>query len=183
MADSIIAAAATLARRAHEGQERKYTGEPYFNHCCEVQSILAVIRPSPDMSAAALLHDVLEDTDTTFDEIVAACGINVARIVQELTDAEKGSRAERVAQSIKRLSEASPEAQTIKCCDLISNTSSIMQHDRNFSKVYLREKRLTLAVLTKAHPFLRAQAQTTLMAAEAFYVALPHLQDKGIRDA
>lgn len=172
MANHLVIAAMKLAKRAHEGQTRKYTGEPYFQHCLEVQSILSVVSPTSVMSAAALLHDTLEDTGLTRDEIAMDCGIHVARIVQDLTDEAAGNRAERVAKNIERLARVSPEAQTIKCCDLISNTISIVERDRDFAKIYLPEKRRTLNVLTRAHPFLRMQAQTTLLAAEAHLAAI-----------
>ena len=57
--------------------------------------------------------------------------------------------------------------QTIKCADLISNTSSIVDHDRVFAKVYLAEKRLTLEVLTAADPRLLDLAWVILEAGEA----------------
>ncbi|UEM08568.1 hypothetical protein J4G43_027720 [Bradyrhizobium barranii subsp. barranii] len=62
----------------------------------------------------------------------------------------------------KRLSEASPEVQGIKCADLISNTSTIVKHDPDFAKRYLPEKRAILEVLTRAPAPLRDQAWASL---------------------
>jgi hypothetical protein len=67
-----------------------------------------------------------------------------------LSDLETGNRAERKAASRARLANAPAWVQTIKCADLISNTSSIVKHDPKFAVTYLEEKRLLLDVLTKA---------------------------------
>ncbi len=67
-----------------------------------------------------------------------------------LSDLEEGNRATRKCLSCERLAAAPGWVQTIKCADLISNTSSIVLHDPDFAKVYSREKRELLAVLTKA---------------------------------
>ncbi len=74
----------------------------------------------------------------------------MAGAVQLLSDMETGNRAERKAASRERLSRAAGWVQTIKCADLISNTSSIVQHDPKFAVTYLEEKRLLLDVLTNA---------------------------------
>jgi guanosine-3',5'-bis(diphosphate) 3'-pyrophosphohydrolase len=70
-----------------------------------------------------------------------------------------GNRAERKAASRARLAAAPGWVQTIKCADLISNTSSIVKHDPKFAVTYLEEKRLLLDVLTKADPRLVAIAR------------------------
>ena len=80
--------------------------------------------------------------------------------VMDLSDMETGNRAARKAASRARLAAAPSWVQTIKCADLISNTSSIVRHDPEFAKVYLEEKRLLLDVLTKADPQLRDLARS-----------------------
>ena len=77
-----------------------------------------------------------------------------------LSDLETGNRAERKDASRKRLAGAEAWVQTIKCADLISNTSSIVKHDPNFAVIYLKEKRLLLDVLDKADPRLMALARS-----------------------
>lgn len=138
--------AMTFGSYAHKEQVRKYTGEPYFNHCIEVATILALLGcEDEDMIIAALLHDTLEDTDTTVEELIFNFGERVAWLVSELTDLKTGgNRAERKKRDLVRLSFASFEAKIIKCCDLISNTKDIAQHDKNFAKIYLAEKRAIL---------------------------------------
>ena len=98
------------------------------------------------MVAAAWLHDTIEDTDTTFDDIVTKFGPQVAIYVGELTDKfthEKYphlNRARRKELECDRYRYVLPETKQIKLCDLIDNTKSIVEHDPKFAIVYLREK-------------------------------------------
>lgn len=151
-----------MAAHASVKQVRKYTGEPYIVHPAEVASIVARVPGStPDMVAAAWLHDVIEDTGCTFTDVHMAFGIDIATLVGWLTDVsrpEDGNRATRKAIDRAHTAEAPAEAQTIKLADLISNSRSIMQHDPEFAKVYLEEKRLLLEVLTRGDAGLHAEA-------------------------
>lgn len=150
---------------AHSGvaQVRKYTNEPYWVHPFEVASIVAQVPgATPEMIAAAWLHDVVEDTGVTLDQIHLVFGADVAELVFWLTDASKpedGNRAARKAIDRAHIAAAPAEAQTVKLADLISNTKSIVKHDPEFAKVYLEEKRLMLEVMTKGHPALMAEAR------------------------
>ena len=92
-------------------------------------------------------------------EELAQFGLEVVAGVMYLTDTETGNRAERKAAGRVRLAAAPGWVQTIKVADMISNTSSIVEHDPTFAKVYLEEKRLLLDVLTKADPRLVAMAR------------------------
>lgn len=156
----LIQKAMAFAIKAHQGQERKYTGEPYWKHLAEVAGIVASC-PSVDveMIAAAWLHDTVEDTGVSLDDIEREFGFGVAVMVSGLTDSEEGAnRAERKQKARDRLRDCSGRIQTIKCADLISNTASIVRHDPKFAKVYLDEKRALLDVMTKADPHLHAMA-------------------------
>jgi (p)ppGpp synthase/HD superfamily hydrolase len=152
-----------MAAHAAVGQKRKYTFEPYIVHPAEVAKIVAgVPGATPDMVAAAWLHDVVEDTGCTFTDIHMGFGIDIATLVQWLTDVSKpedGNRAARKAIDRAHSAQAPAEAQTIKLADLISNSRSIVQHDPEFAKVYLEEKRLLLEVMTKGDPTLMAEAR------------------------
>jgi len=156
-----------MAAHAAVGQKRKYTGEPYIVHPAEVASIVASVPGStPDMVAAAWLHDVVEDTGCTFTDIHMAFGADIAALVGWLTDVsrpEDGKRAVRKAIDREHTAQAPAEAQTIKLADLISNSKSIMAHDPGFAKTYLEEKRLLLEVLTKGDPELHARASSYVM--------------------
>ena len=151
-----------MAAHAAVGQKRKYTGEPYIVHPGEVASIVASVPGStPDMVAAAWLHDVIEDTGCTFTDVHMAFGIDIATLVGWLTDVSKptdGNRAKRKAMDREHTAQAPAEAQTIKLADLISNSKSIMQYDPEFAKTYLAEKKLLLEVLTKGDRGLHAEA-------------------------
>ena len=143
-----------FARRAHAGQVRKYTGNPYTDHLAEVAGIVATVDSTPESIAVAWLHDCREDQGVTGFEIEELFGIRVAVGVALLSDFETGNRAERKAAGRVRLASAPGWVQTIKCADLISNTSSIVMHDPKFAVTYLEEKRLLLDVMTLADPRL-----------------------------
>ena len=131
-------AARAFAAKAHEGQVRKYTGEPYIVHPVEVMEIVSTVTDDEEMLVAALLHDVVEDTAVTVEDLRAQFGDRVATLVDELTDKsrpEDGNRKARKAIDRAALAEASAAAQTIKLADMISNTRSIVEHDPKFAEV------------------------------------------------
>ena len=160
-----------FARQVHATQVRKYTGNPYVDHLAEVAGIAMSVgwhepQIHPDQfMAVCWLHDAFEDQGITPGEIASRFGVQVSVGVAWLSDMEQGNRAERKAASRTRLGGAPAWVQTIKCADLISNTSSIVKHDPKFAEIYLEEKRLLLDVLTKADPRLRALAYEQAAAA------------------
>ena len=154
-----------FATKAHEGQIRKYTGEPYIVHPLEVSDIVSSVEHTEEMLMAAVLHDTVEDTDTTIQDIDREFGPVVAQLVDELTDVSKpedGNRATRKGIDRDHSAQASAQGQTIKVADLISNTSSITEHDPDFAKVYMKEKALLLQVLDLADKNLLKKAQKML---------------------
>jgi (p)ppGpp synthase/HD superfamily hydrolase len=160
----IIEKARVFATAAHAavGQVRKYTGEPYIVHPFEVAMTVKQIGGTPEMVAAAFLHDTVEDTGVTMETIEREFGPEVAEIVFFLTDVsrpEHGNRAARKAIDRAHIAKADARAQTIKLADLISNCSSIVKYDPEFAKVYLEEKRLLLEVLTKGDKILLDRAR------------------------
>ena len=78
-----------FASSAHAGQQRK-SGEPYIVHPIETATILAELRMDTDCIIAGLLHDTVEDTDVSAEEIRSRFGNGVARIVEGVTDGPKG---------------------------------------------------------------------------------------------
>ncbi|HEX7046557.1 MAG TPA: HD domain-containing protein [Gammaproteobacteria bacterium] len=140
-----------FGRAAHAGQRRKYTGEPYFDaHCLAVAGKVLSTGGTEDMVIAALLHDTIEDTGTTYDDIRSVFGESVADMVLEVTDVftkanypDMNREARKTNEAI-RLGKISESAQLIKRCDVEHNTSSILQHDPEFAAVYLEEKRFLL---------------------------------------
>lgn len=154
-----------FARRVHATQVRKYTGNPYIDHLAEVAGIAMSVgwrapEVHPDVfMATCWLHDCVEDQGVTPFQLRAHnMPEQVIEGVMLLSDLEQGNRAERKAASRERLCKAPAWVQTIKCADLISNTSSIVKHDPKFAEAYLEEKRLLLEVLTKADPKLHELA-------------------------
>lgn len=150
----------------HKNQKRKYTNEPYHVHPHEVMEIVKTVPHTESMLIAALLHDTVEDTNTTFEEIELLFGKEVKELVECLTDTSKpsdGNRQKRKEIDRLHTKEASPNAKTIKLADLISNTSSIVQHDKDFAKIYMNEKNKLLEVLKEGDPTLYKKAQDLLM--------------------
>ena len=145
------------------GQKRKYTNEPYINHPAAVVQIVSTVPHTDEMIAAAWLHDVVEDTQVTIEDIAAEFGPVVASLVGDLTDVsppEDGNRAARKAIDREHSAKASPQAKTIKLADLIDNTRSIVQHDPEFAKVYLAEKALLLPFLNEGDAQLHELAMS-----------------------
>lgn len=141
-----------FARRYHDSidHKRKYTGDQYITHPSAVVELVRTTPHTQAMLCAAWLHDTVEDTPATLSEIEREFGSEIAGLVEMLTDVSKlsdGNRAVRKAIDRDHTAKASPEAKTIKLADLIDNTKSIVEFDKDFAKVYLAEKVLLLEVL------------------------------------
>lgn len=134
-----------FANAKHSGQVRKHDGRPYIVHLDAVAAILEEYGyKSSEIIAAAFLHDTIEKSDTTIEEIHQKFGEAVAELVYWLTDTEKGSRASRAIQAAWRLSRAPWDAKLIKLADIIDNGSQIVLHNPSFGPTFLEEKRLCL---------------------------------------
>jgi len=160
---SLSRKAEAFATRKHAeiNHVRKYTGEPYINHPAEVVELVKSVQHTEEMIAASWLHDTVEDTNTTIEEIEAEFGLDVRIYVEGLTDVSKpedGNRAARKALDRDHLAKQFPCVMTIKLADLISNGISITERDPNFAKVFLKEKRLLLGVLKDGNSELWKQA-------------------------
>jgi len=140
-----------FARDAHGEQKRKYTGEPYINHPVAVANIVMTTDPDCEMVCAALMHDLIEDTEETFESISdAGFRDSIAKLVVELSDVSKpedGNRAVRKAMDRDHLSTISDRAKTVKLADCIHNSLSIVKHDKDFAKVYMREMQSLIPML------------------------------------
>lgn len=144
------------------GQMRKYSdGTPYINHPAAVVELVRSVPHTEEMLAAAWLHDVVEDTPVTLNEIEFVFGIEVATLVEMLTDVsqpEDGNRAARKAIDRAHTAKASPAAKTVKLADLIDNGRNILENDPKFARIYLGEKAPLLEVLREGDPTLWAMA-------------------------
>ena len=154
-----------FAAAAHLRQKRKYTGEPYHTHCFAVAALVRQHTDDPSVVVAAVLHDTIEDTEVTCDDLARLFGERVADLVLEVTNAsrpEDGNRASRKGIDRLHLAGSSPEGATIKLADIIDNAGSIAAHDPTFARVYLEEKRAALEVLRHGNAELWKQAERTL---------------------
>lgn len=129
-----LEAALRFAAVAHRGQVRKSSDTPYVQHVVAVAWILDRAGFGEDVQVAGLLHDVVEDTPTTLDEVDAAFGPEVARIVGYCTevklDAEGRKRpwADRKADHLAALAGAPIEARAVALADKLHNLTSLA-HD------------------------------------------------------
>ena len=120
--------AASYAAKKHRSQKRKGDdGEPYINHPLEVANLLANIGEvtDHDILTAAILHDTVEDTDATGEEITELFGATVAGYVMEVTDDKSLPKRERKQKQIEHAPHLSTGAKQIKLADKISNITDV----------------------------------------------------------
>lgn len=159
-----------MAREAHYGQGRKYTREPFIVHPVTVALKVMEVCDHPVVIAAALLHDVVEDTDITIDTIYREFGERVAKLVWAVTNKSTRdefrdvvlTRRQKFDLNLEFLSLAPPDAQTIKYADMLDNVSGIVANDPKFAKVYVPEKIMVISKLRDGNPVLRAELEDYL---------------------
>ncbi|KKL28695.1 hypothetical protein LCGC14_2372590 [marine sediment metagenome] len=164
----LIMKAVEFATRAHGKQVRKYSGLPYIVHPIAVARLLSENLPYDlDMIVAALLHDTVEDTDTSLATIHMLFGWRVTLLVKALTNPpSKENRATRKAADLKRLAAAGSAPQSIKLADLVDNVVDIVQWDQKFAKVFVGEMEALVNALTKADKWMQAIARGALTTAK-----------------
>jgi guanosine-3',5'-bis(diphosphate) 3'-pyrophosphohydrolase len=116
--------AATFAADKHRNQRRKdQHASPYINHPLQLAALLAVEAgvTDPAVLCAALLHDTIEDTETTAAELVQHFGREVAELVLEVTDDKALPKAVRKQLQIEHAGHASAKAKLVKLADKICN--------------------------------------------------------------
>jgi (p)ppGpp synthase/HD superfamily hydrolase len=165
--DELIARAREYAVAGHAriNQLRKYSQQPYDVHLREVARLVASVGGDSATVAAAWLHDIVEDTPATFEDVEREFGGEVMALVKELTDVSKpgdGNRAARKALDRQHLARGSARAKTIKLADILDNADDICRHDLKFGRVYLAEARSLLEVLREGDPALYALADEKL---------------------
>ena len=120
--------ALAFAARKHCHQRRKDAdASPYINHPIALASILAVEAGINDRDTlcAALLHDTIEDTDTSVEELVELFGGPVALLVREVTDDKRLPKAERKLRQVEHAAQLSPKARLVKLADKIANLKDV----------------------------------------------------------
>ena len=125
---TLVLRAASFAAHKHRDQRRKdQLASPYINHPLALASILAEAGGVTDAMTlcAALLHDTVEDTETTEQEIAEAFGVEIASIVMEVTDDKRLEKAARKQAQIDHAATISNRAKLVKLADKISNVRDI----------------------------------------------------------
>lgn len=159
----------SFAENAHSAinHRRKYTNEPYFTHCYRVASMVFSVKEElktpQETIAAAFLHDTVEDTDVSLEDIRSEFGSVVCYYVDCLTERDKSefpnwNRRLRKKFYAECLSSSPSDVQTIKCADIIDNVPSIVMFDPNFAKVYIEEKIEMLSGMDRSNESLRSKA-------------------------
>ena len=122
--------ALVYATRKHDGQTVKTTGAPYILHPLQVAGIALEHGADETQAVAALLHDVLEDTPTTYEELEAEFGTRVADIVRALSDTEdheeKGPWRERKQDYLELLATKDADTALVSCADKVHNARRIV---------------------------------------------------------
>ena len=123
--------AIVFAVKAHANTERRGKGYPYIVHPLEAVEIVATMTPDQELLAAAALHDTVEDTEVTVEQLRAEFGERVASLVADESDVmpegmtEEASWHQRKQAAIDRLSKASHDAKMVALGDKLSNMRAI----------------------------------------------------------
>ena len=135
---ALILQALEFASIKHKDQRRKDAeASPYINHPIALAKVLCVEGgiTNTKLICAALLHDTIEDTETTAEELQAHFGKAITKIVLEVTDDKKLLKAQRKRLQIEHARHASKRAKLVKLADKISNLRDILKSPpANWSK-------------------------------------------------
>ncbi|MCA3575347.1 MAG: bifunctional (p)ppGpp synthetase/guanosine-3',5'-bis(diphosphate) 3'-pyrophosphohydrolase [Aestuariivirga sp.] len=125
----LVAKAYVFAAERHTRQRRKGVNEePYMNHLVEVAALVAEATEGkdPNLTAAAVLHDTIEDTPTSHAELEQAFNRDVADLVADVTDDKSLAKADRKALQVSNAPKKSSRAKIIKIADKTSNLRSLL---------------------------------------------------------
>ena len=161
-----------FADKAHNDQKRKYTPDRYIVHPIRVMLICKEYTDDINILAAALLHDVLEDTAVDKEELklflmkimTPVNAITTLNYVIELTDVytkeayPQLNRKKRKIKEAERLKATSSESQTIKYADIIDNSIEIADYDTDFTPLFLNECKNVLEKISKGNAELYQRA-------------------------
>lgn len=145
MNQELITRAINFAKKAHEGQERD-GGVPYIAHPQQTALIVSQATDNPEVIAAAWLHDTIEDTDVTYEQLVDEFGTRVADLVNEVT--HEGNKKD--GHYFPRLH--SKEGIMIKLADRLSNVSDMGTWSEGRKQRYLEKTKFWGSSPTNAQP-------------------------------
>jgi GTP diphosphokinase / guanosine-3',5'-bis(diphosphate) 3'-diphosphatase len=164
-----ILAAAHFAAQCHAMQKRKgEAGEPYINHLIEVAELVAGSSHVLDSNLviAGFLHDSVEDTGVTAEELEQRFGSDVASLVMEVTDDKSLPKETRKALQVKNAHTITARAQILKLADKISNLRSLLTSPpanwtQERKRQYFEWARDVISGLTAPNPSLKAEFDRT----------------------
>lgn len=159
----------------HGDQVRKYTGDPYWTHLLSVAE--RVYPYASDMVEVALCHDIIEDTDCTYEQLhdhLLMIGYKKGEAkkivdgVRSLTDIYTPEAYPNMKREVRKQKEAErlwkipSKHQTVKYCDLIDNGLDIAKHDRGFGITYYKEKQEIMRGMRNGNGALLSQVNKVL---------------------
>jgi (p)ppGpp synthase/HD superfamily hydrolase len=162
--------AAMYAAEKHAAQKRKgAAAEPYINHLIEVAQLVAGSSEWLDVNLvmAGLLHDTIEDTGTTAEELEQLFGSDIAGLVVEMTDDKSLPKEVRKTLQVESAPHKSVRAQVIKLADKISNLRSLLASppatwNTERKREYLTWAQNVVNALSAPNPILKAEFERTL---------------------
>jgi guanosine-3',5'-bis(diphosphate) 3'-pyrophosphohydrolase len=169
--DSTLEKVKDFTNTAHGNQTRRYSHDPYIVHPMRVMTLCRNYTPELAVLSAAILHDVLEDTSVTKEQLESflhtvmeeKAARKTIRLVVDLTDVytrqnyPRMNRRVRREKEAERLSTVDPDAQTIKYADILDNTD-VTTNDPDFAWTFLHECRNILEKMDRGNPELRSKA-------------------------
>ena len=172
-ASYLLGKALVLAMRCHAGQTRTVPSDPasdsqgrvpYLVHPFRVAEFVRRLAGigDPEVLAAALLHDVIEESGARFDEVEKACGRRVAQIVADLTNDSRLPQSERHEEMFRRLERASRDAKIIKLADRLDNLRTYAEKPDGNIQRYVDETRRMLEILRGVCPPLEQAVRETV---------------------
>ena len=159
--NALVQRAFDFAADAHESinHRRKYSDLPYIVHPVAVALRVEALGGTPEMISAALLHDVVEDTPVSIEQIYAEFGKVVGDLVAGLTDVSKpedGNRKARKAMDAEHTRVQCADCHTVKLADIEHNFHDIVANDPGFARKWVSEKVVLVEYCADGHPELHA---------------------------
>jgi (p)ppGpp synthase/HD superfamily hydrolase len=145
------------AAKGHLGVYRKFGNVPYIVHPEAVAEIIGQVTDDTEVLAAAWLHDVVEDTPITVDEIRRAFNERIAQLVWEVSKISDGCECDRntkVVMNCIHYGNGSKWAKAIKIADSIHNLPTMIRDNPKFASRYVAEKKFLFPFIADGHPLL-----------------------------
>jgi len=140
----LVNKAKEFATFKHEGQFRKFGKIPYITHPAMVAGIVDQVGGSSEMVAAAWLHDVVEDSGVSLEELQEIFGQSVASLVKELTNPTDLDKSKKGQFLLNKMNTMSSDALTIKLADRLTNVSDFVMANPSFVQKYASETKFIM---------------------------------------